>query len=232
MPRLTIQRNGHVHEVLFNGTPLLSHVLIEAGMALPQPCGGRGHCGKCGVDITGHISPPNQQEERAGRRLSCQITLQGDCHVVLPEQRMAAQIQTEGTGHTKLLSPMPGKVGAAVDLGTTTLALRLYSLENGNLLASAAGTNPQVEVAADVMSRIDAAMQGRLAWLEQSVLIALEALLLEAGEKAGIHPDEITSLVLTGNTTMLYLASGKTPKSLAQLPFQADTLFGNWCELL
>ena len=47
-----------------------------------------------------------------------------------------------------------GLYGIALDVGTTTLALYLCSLETGKILASASATNPQTIFGEDIMSRI------------------------------------------------------------------------------
>ena len=44
--------------------------------------------------------------------------------------------------------------GLAVDIGTTSLAAALVSLEDGEVAASASSLNPQVAFGADVISRI------------------------------------------------------------------------------
>ena len=50
-------------------------------------------------------------------------------------------------------------LGAAVDIGTTTLAARLYG--HKGLLAQASGINPQNRYGADVISRIGGALAGK-----------------------------------------------------------------------
>ena len=88
-----------------------------------SPFRGRGSCGKCAVTVEGAVSAPNDSERRAGTRLSCQITVLGDAVVTLPDSRRDEQIET-GTGvRAEALRPMPGRYGAAVDVGSTTLAV-------------------------------------------------------------------------------------------------------------
>ncbi|MGI6672573.1 MAG: hypothetical protein ACOX58_13525 [Christensenellales bacterium] len=50
--------------------------------------------------------------------------------------------------------PLPRRFRAAVDLGTTTLALRIFNLKTGEMLATATVGNPQSAISADVMGRI------------------------------------------------------------------------------
>ena len=64
-------------------------------------------------------------------------------------------------------------------------------------------------------------MKGDLVLLQTQVTDMVEKLLKEAGEAVGM-PD---ILVITGNTTMLYLLTGRNPECLSHAPFIADTLF-------
>lgn len=227
MPELVIWQNGKSRTVHFEGEPLLDEVLHGENIYTPHPCGGRGSCGKCAVELSGAVSAPNDFEKRAGVRLSCQAVLLGDAVVTLPDDKEDQQIETSTGEQPTELCPMEGRIGAAVDIGTTTIAVKLYDLASGACVGTAAGLNPQGTVAADVMGRIEAAMKGQLALLQTQVTDCVDQLLKEAGEKAGM-PDV---LVITGNTTMLYLLTGRDPECLSHAPFVADTLFDADAEL-
>ncbi|MBP3655064.1 MAG: DUF4445 domain-containing protein [Clostridia bacterium] len=180
-----------------------------------HPCGGRGICGKCRVLLSGHDEPV----------LSCRTTLgEEDAEVFLPQSLPVSQIAMTGESLTSL--PAKGDVGAAVDIGTTTIALALYDMETGGCLAETAMLNPQTAIAADVIGRIDAAMKGKLETQRKLVTAAVDTLLLRACDQAGISAGDVRQRVLTGNTTMLYLLTGRDPSSLSHAPFLADTLFG------
>ncbi|MGN0478270.1 MAG: ASKHA domain-containing protein [Hominenteromicrobium sp.] len=225
MAELVIFQDGSSKTVAFTGEEKLSTLLQRAGAYMPHPCGGRGSCGKCAVTVTGAVSEPNESERRAGVRLSCQVVVTGDASVTLPDSRRDEQIET-GTGtQAGTLLPMPGQYGAAVDIGTTTLAVKLFDLKTGVCVGTAAALNPQTAVAADVMGRIGAAMAGSLGLLQTQVTEEIDRLLGECRAQAGIAADP-ESLVLTGNTTMLYLLTGRDPACLSHAPFEADTLFG------
>lgn len=232
MPKLTIWQNGIKQSVPIEGTPVLSQILESLGLFVPLPCGGRGYCGKCRIEASGHLSPPNAAEQKAGSRLACQMRLLGDCEVLLPKKQELVQIQLEGWGQTNQLRPMPGQIGAAIDLGTTTLALKLFDLKTGILLASAAGANLQTAIAADVMGRIAAALEGKLPQLQQMAEEAIVRLLEKACQEARKDIALVTSMVIAGNTTMLYLLTGKNPLTLSRAPFKADHLFGEWTNIL
>ena len=232
MHKLTVWQDGKSREVLFSGVPLLSRILDEQGFSLPHPCGGRGRCGKCGVALKGEVSPPSEAEVQAGGRLSCQAILLGDCEASLPQIRKMEQIQLDGQDIPLTLRPMPGRFGAAVDIGTTTLGLKVFDLRAGLLAGSAAALNPQAAIAADVMGRIGAAMDGGLARLQKMILNALSGLLHDACRTAGINETEVENLVIAGNTAMLYLLTGQGTAPLSRAPFTADRLFDEWVTLL
>jgi len=232
MHKLTLWQEGKSREVLFSGTPLLSRVLDEQGYSLPHPCGGRGRCGKCGVELKGEVSPPNEAEVKAGSRLSCQAVLLGDCEAFLLPERKMEQIQLDGQVQPLTLRPMPGRFGVAIDVGTTTLALKVFDLQTGVLIGSAAGPNPQAAVAADVMGRIGAAMDGELTRLQRMIQNTLSSLLQEACRDAGVSEEEVETLIVAGNTAMLYLLTGQDTAPLSHAPFTADRLFDEWVTLL
>lgn len=110
-----------------------------------------------------------------------------------------------------------GGIGAAVDLGTTTIAVRIYDLKTGALIRQTSVFNPQRRISADVMGRISAALDGRLGELRD---LARGALVDCFGGCS------VSEAVIAGNTTMLHLFAGISPKSYATAPFAADELFG------
>lgn len=229
MPILNLWQNHLCREIPFSGTPTLSAVLQQHGIAAAHPCGGRGRCGNCAVRAEGAISAPTPAEEKAGTRLSCQIRLLGDAEVWLRED--TGTIETSGSAPV-LGAAMEGAYGAAVDIGTTTIALNLYDLQKGSLLAQEGAMNSQRCIAADVMGRIGAAMDGQLSTLQNMVRETLEKMLKQACIQAEIPMEQVGSLVVTGNTTMLYLLTGRDPSCLAAAPFRADCLFDRMDTLL
>ncbi|MBP3428214.1 MAG: DUF4445 domain-containing protein [Clostridia bacterium] len=214
MPVLTVRQGARRHEIPFSPGACLGDLLHAFDH--PHPCGGRGVCGKCSVLMSGQDAPV----------LSCQTYLgDQDAEVYLPEAIPLTQIAM--TGEAAQQAAPEGAVGAAVDIGTTTIALALYDLHTGGRLAEAAMINPQTAVAADVIGRIGAALEGRLSEQERLVRGAIAALLRRACDQAGLDEARVTERVITGNTTMLYLLTGQNPVSLSRAPFKADTLFGH-----
>lgn len=231
MHKLTVLQGGLLREICFEGEALLGDVLAVHGFEIARPCGGRGSCGKCSVILEGQVSEPNEAENRAGTRLSCQAVLLGDAKVILPEVHALEQIAFSVSETLKGI-PMPGKLGAAVDIGTTTIALRLYDLQSGVCLGETGTGNPQVSVAADVMGRIGAAMDGKLEQMQRQVSSAIHMLMQTACRQANVSPEDVDVLVAAGNTTMLYLFTGRNPEALSHAPFEADCLFDEQAEVL
>ena len=226
MPTLTVIRGTQRTDVQYAGTPALADVLQANGYPFGMPCGGKGICGKCRVSANGGLTPETSRERALGSRLACQTHLLGDATVILPVSLALENIAASGVRPAFALSPMPGHYGLAVDIGTTTLAASLLSLADGTVLATAAAENPQREIAADVIGRIEAAMDGKARLLQTLVSTAIDRLRSELSKSCLIAENDIDQTVVTGNTTMLYLLTGLNPEPLSHAPFEADCLFG------
>lgn len=224
MATLSVWSNANVKTLTFTPPRALHALLEEAGFYGLRPCGGLGKCGKCAVTAFGEVSAPNEAEKKAGVRLACQVEILGDAQVFLPAVADIQQIQIESDTAPIAFSPTEG-IGAAVDIGSTTVVLRHYDLQSGRVLGQAAMINPQAGIAADVMGRIGAAIEGKLSLLQSQITDALALLCRQTGSKAD-------TAVITGNTTMLYLLTGTDPSSLSHAPFEADTLFDTQTSIL
>jgi uncharacterized 2Fe-2S/4Fe-4S cluster protein (DUF4445 family) len=111
--------------------------------------------------------------------------------------------------------------GAAVDIGSTTVALYLCNLRTGEILAAESEMNPQIVYGEDVMSRIQYAIEHKdgLEKLHKAVIQTLNKLLKQAAQTAFIKTDEILEMVLVGNSTMHHLLLNLHPKDLGLAPF-------------
>ena len=223
MPELTLHLPEGTKKLAFSGEPILYDLLRDEPDAPDRPCGGSGKCGRCAVPARGALTPPPDAE---GQALSCQTRVTGDAEVWLPRRRIMTQIETRTRQTAFPLSPRRGEYGAAVDIGTTTVVLQLLRLADREALATVSCENPQRVVAADVIGRIDAALKGQLPMLRRLVRHCVDELEREAFEQARLPGRLADVRVISGNTTMLYLFSGRSPHTLAAAPFLADCLFG------
>ena len=112
-------------------------------------------------------------------------------------------------------------LGAAVDVGTTTLAVYLYDLETGRRVGTASALNPQKPYGADVISRIEFASGSpdNLATLQKLVVDHIGSLAVGLAEKNGYSREDLLTYTIAGNTTMLHLLAGLPPKAIAVAPF-------------
>ncbi len=111
--------------------------------------------------------------------------------------------------------------GAAVDIGSTTVALYLCNLRTGEMLAAESEMNPQIVYGEDVMSRIQYAIEypDGLEKLHKAIISTLNKLISQAAKTANIQTSEILEMVLVGNSTMHHILLNLHPKDLGLAPF-------------
>jgi uncharacterized 2Fe-2S/4Fe-4S cluster protein (DUF4445 family) len=111
--------------------------------------------------------------------------------------------------------------GAAVDIGSTTIALYLCNLRTGEMLAAESEMNPQIVYGEDVMSRIQYAIEypDGLEKLHKAIISTLNKLISQAAKTANIQTSEILEMVLVGNSTMHHILLNLHPKDLGLAPF-------------
>lgn len=202
-----------------------------------RPCGGHGKCGKCRVIAKGALSPVSDNERallsdeeiRSGIRLACVAQVEGECEIHSLSRRIAggAQILTAGDLPKLPVDPMFSAYGVAVDIGTTTLAASLYDV-TGLLLGQETALNPQTRWGADVISRMEASLNGEEDALSQSIRGEIDDLLIRLTQKAEVSCADVDAMVLTGNTAMLHLLTKTSVEPLTHAPFQVKRLFGEF----
>lgn len=216
------------------------------GITVPTSCHKQGKCRECLLEIESgseYLTPPAPQESHLpGRfRLACRTHLAetGDvrCHTL---RRGSLRIETETLIERQSFTPDPavtreGKhvlldgtpiaetegplLGIAVDIGTTTIALRLYDLESARLIATQSFENPQRFGGSDIMARIhyDGAHGGRL--LQRTLL----GYLTRSIEALPCDPANIYEIVVAGNPTMRDLFFGLDVQGIGVIPYRSLT---------
>ncbi len=114
-------------------------------------------------------------------------------------------------------------LGLAVDLGTTNVAGFLVDLESGARVTSLGIENPQVAWGADVISRMNHAMQGpaEAAELRQAATTAINAIAHDLCLSIGTSTADIVDVAICGNTAMHHLLLGLPVRQLGRAPFVA-----------
>lgn len=110
------------------------------------------------------------------------------------------------------------KIGVAVDLGSTTMAVSCIDMASKNEILSFSLPNPQYQFGADVITRIrhcmdDEKMMKKLgSMVEESLMERLRDELKECDY-------DICRIVYSGNTAMLHILRGLSVNGLAAAPF-------------
>ncbi|WP_428938030.1 ASKHA domain-containing protein [Fontivita pretiosa] len=197
-----------------------------------------------GMDL---LSPPTEAEKhlKGNFRLACQCRVIADqgqirCHTM---RRGQMRIERHALGLPTSGRPIPldpcvtrdgdrilidgveierstGPIhGIALDLGTTTVVLRLFDLETGEMIADASFENPQRFGGSDVMSRIryDTEHGGKL------LMRTLAGYLSHVIEAFPVDPRSIYEVVVVGNSTMRDLFFRQSVYSIGQHPYRSIT---------
>jgi uncharacterized 2Fe-2S/4Fe-4S cluster protein (DUF4445 family) len=196
--------NQNIHLQAQPGENLLQ-VLRRGGVDVEAPCGGGGKCGKCKVWVDGE------------EQLACHYAVEKDITVHLPEKK-TAEVLTRGL-ELRVQADGTDRYALAFDLGTTTVVAYLMDGSNGQILARASCVNPQSRFGADVISRIQYAMDGEGEALSRCIRDSLAELTHLAAGQAGVDPGQITAAALVGNTAMHHLLLGIDPKPLTTPPY-------------
>ena len=228
--RVTVSYGTDVRSVEVEEGATLGAAVVATGLPLEQPCAGRGTCHKCKAIVQGALSPLDDKEmeglteaERAaGYRLACRARVRGDVTVTLaPIVVFSNKIFRACDDYRRPDAPL----GLAIDLGSTTVAAFVTTLDKGQVCLGAAALNQQTVFGADVISRMAAVLQGpetagRLSMLAQSSIVqAIDALKLPPRAREGIQ-----RVTIVGNCVMHHLLLRYPVDTLAELPFQPHSL--------
>jgi len=214
----------------------LSELLAHRGHPLNTRCGGRGLCGGCEVGLrAGTLQRPDGTTVGPGpddRLRSCQLRLTGkdDVTVTLPARSLLKH-EPAIVSEFKINVPWAhdpldaeARLGASVDVGTTTVALLLSDLKTGKVLSEASAFNAQIRFGEDVLTRIQMCSQGPAAVQQLQRAVAVETiqpLLAEACQAAGVALGDVGVMTVAANTTMQHLLAGVDPSPLGVHPFRA-----------
>jgi uncharacterized 2Fe-2S/4Fe-4S cluster protein (DUF4445 family) len=111
-------------------------------------------------------------------------------------------------------------LGAALDIGTTTVVVQVVHLGTGETVATASALNEQTQFGGDVIARINhASTPEGLEELRQTAAATVRGCLHSALERTAYSTADIYEMTVVGNTTMLHLFTGTPPHSLGQLPY-------------
>ncbi len=243
---LTLNINGIVVQADVGAS--LFDIAQSAGVRVPTSCRKNGKCKECVVEIAQGLeclALPTEFEQhlKGSFRLSCQCRVAANAGLVRCHTMRRGQMRIERgaaaslSGKARLdptvtrdgdrifldgqeIDRRSGAIhGIAVDLGTTTIVIRLHDLETGALIADASFENPQRFGGSDVMSRIayDCGNRGKL------LMRTVAGYMSHAIEDFPVDPQSIYEAVIVGNSTMRDLFFRQNVYSIGQSPYQSIT---------
>lgn len=196
--------------------------LIEDDSPIEALCGGNHRCGKCKILVRNRKIPIDSAENQfltareieQGIRLACfHEWAEGDDIQTVSEDMVisseAAPIQNNQFHYRN-------GYGAILDIGTTTVVLKLINCRNGQEEDSISFVNPQRAFGADVISRISAYHQHG-AKLQKILADRIENCILQRNW-------HINQMIAAGNTTMLHIFLKEDPTPLGHYPFDVPII--------
>jgi uncharacterized 2Fe-2S/4Fe-4S cluster protein (DUF4445 family) len=204
-----------------DGTPLMD-VLHEFGAEFP--CGGKGTCGKCKVRLlSGSVTISEKHLQNLVNlklgddwRLACMSFCTGNITLEIEQFNHIILADESDFEYT----PLSG-FGVAVDLGTTTLVTQLVDLSDAKVLAVETMLNPQGKFGADLISRIQACLNGHQPEMERLIRSSVGTMIHSMVKK---HHTDLSRVVIVGNTVMHHIFTGSDVTPLSAYPFQTQDL--------
>lgn len=246
IPKTEIEvcRGDKSRRILIEEGESLMNALIREGYYMSAPCGGKGRCGKCGIQVLegeAPVSPEDEkrftkQELKDGWRLSCKL---------YPAEDMKIAFTLNDESQFEILSDCKKEETAsvfeesgyniAIDIGTTTIAMELLGKDSGKNLHTVTCINSQRAYGADVISRIQASVDGKKEELQNNIRQDLLKGIRCLTKEAGISLKKIERIAIAGNTTMGHLLMGYDCDTLGVYPFEPvniDFIKGAFKEIL
>lgn len=272
-------RGNETRRIVMAEGEFMMDALIREGFYLSAPCGGKGRCGKCGVQVLegdAWITPEDEKtftkdQLNAGWRLSCRLYPTEDLKIAFTlndesvfeilgdtlEEREDSSANSRD-GHLEKTeedeASVSGKTGKfavckntsvsemeesgyeiAVDIGTTTIAMELLGKDSGKKLHTVTCINEQRAYGADVISRIQASVDGKKEELKNCIRQILRQGIRRLTAENGIFMGKIERISIAGNTTMGHLLMGYDCDTLGVYPFtpvNIDLTKGSYEEIL
>lgn len=222
--------------------------LTKSGEAFSFPCGGRGTCGKCKIQLLEGELPVSTEDEKffskeeleQGYRLACkafptencvirfcgdteeEFEVLGDVKAAMDSSGDADCVQSSATGECTEKQHIDGNQKPyciAIDIGTTTLAVSLVESSTGNSVQVHTAINRQRRFGADVISRIQASCEGKGSQLQQSIREDLLEGIQTVMKQGNVAEEDLEMISIAGNTTMGHLLMGLSCETLGVYPF-------------
>lgn len=226
---VSVFRNGETEKLAGSKDESLLQLLVKNDIYISAACGGAGKCGKCKVRFVANpteITPDDkvclsEEELNAGWRLSCLAYPETDCIVeIVSGDESDFEIVSDYQDQKKNVDSITEDAyDIAIDIGSTTIAINLIGKTSKEVCRTYTTINKQRAYGADVISRIQASVDGKGKELQESVQRDLLEGIAAVVEEEGIQPSQVDRIAIAGNTTMGHLLMGYSCESLGVFPF-------------
>lgn len=214
----------------------LLDILRRNEVFVDAPCSGMGTCGKCRTKVVDHKFELKTKEKEVLSKedieadviLSCYHTLDSNITIIIDgkvqdnEHEIEVDYEAFTIKEHKYIQTEKvddKTVGIGIDIGTTTVAISLIDLVKEEVLDIIKILNPQKPYGADVISRIMQVGNSDDNVMCKLIRDALESSTLELLKTNNYRVDQVKEMVISGNTTMMYLLLDIDPSALAVSPF-------------
>lgn len=226
---VSIFRNGETVKFAGDAGESLLQLLVKNGIYISAACGGVGKCGKCKVRFLENPTAITADDEVCltreelddGWRLSCLSYPEADCLVEIDSSDESDfEVVSDYQDQKKHVDDVTEDTyDIAIDIGTTTIAVNLIGKTSKEVCRTYTTINRQRAYGADVISRIQASVDGKGPELRESIQNDLLDGITEVVKEEGISPSCVDRIAIAGNTTMGHLLMGYSCESLGVFPF-------------
>ena len=183
------------------------------------------------------LSPPTEEDARADERrlrdaigipaLGIDLQVLRQLHHILPESnwQVTATLCFDG-GCWRLTRLEPGDTtachyGVAVDLGSTTVCMRLVDLNSGAVICQQSAYNRQIAFGDDILSRVfySKGSPERIEELRRATVASFCQVLEQMEEQSGVPAQDCSAMVVAGNTTMMHFLLGLDAFAVFSTPY-------------
>lgn len=143
-------------------------------------------------------------------------------HVLLEKERTSFEVISEHKAVDNAIiqdQKTQNEYSLVVDIGTTTLVFVLIDNKTGRECHTVTMINSQRKYGFDVISRIQASVNGQGSELQDCIREDLLLGIDRMEKDFGIHRGKIKKIFLVGNTTMIHLLKGYNCETLGTFPF-------------
>ena len=222
----------------------------RAATRIPSSCARSGICHECVVRVDSGLPAlsPRTEAERFLQdpfRLACQTeVIDLSVEVAFQPLRRSPRILTDGiltdgssagrertvdterraaTGAGAARDRFRGReLGLAIDLGTTTVVMKVIDLQAEATIVTASFANPQGFAGSDIMNRISYAAGSFTDELQHAIVNAINTEIRTMARSCGFRRTSVTQMVVAGNPTMRDILFGLDVQGLGQRPYRSS----------